>query len=117
MGQLCVTASWATENRAALAKLRILVFLLHVPPLLYVKFLDHVHMNAPAKKDFKEMEKFASPSTLVSTAMEAAQKTLQFVFTDVQERQLVFASLGPVGELLHLSVWHFSPTAGSIFAT
>lgn len=94
MGQPCVTASWATENRAALAKLRILVLLLHVPPLLYVKFLDLVRMNVPAKKDFKEMERFASPSTLVLTAMEAAQKTRQFVFTDVQERQRVFASLG-----------------------
>lgn len=94
MAQPCVTASWATENRAAFAKLRILVLLLHVPPLLYVKFLDHVHMNVPAKKDIKEMERFASPSTLVLTAMEAVQKTLQFVFTDVQERQRVFASLG-----------------------
>lgn len=94
MGQPCVTASWATENRATFAKLRILALLLRVPPLLYVKLLDHKHINVPAKKDFKEMERFASPSTLVLTAMEAAQKTLQFVFTDVQERQLVFASLG-----------------------
>lgn len=62
------------------------MLLLHVPLLLYVKFLDLVHMNVPAKKDFKEMERFASPSTLVLTAMGAAQKTLQFVFTDVQER-------------------------------
>lgn len=94
MGQPCVTANWATENRAALAKLRILVLLLHVPLLLHVKLLDHERINVPAKKDFKEMERFASPSTLVLTAMEAVQKTLQFVFTDVQERQLVFASLG-----------------------
>lgn len=32
-------------------------------------------------------------------------------------RQLVFASLGWVGELLHPSVWHFPAIAGSIFAT
>lgn len=94
MGQPCVTASWATEKRAALAKLRILVLLLHVLPLLYVKLLDHERINVPAKKVFKEMERFASPSTLVLTAMEAAQKTLQFVFTDDQGRQLVVASLG-----------------------
>lgn len=112
-----MTASWATRNRAALAKLRILVVLLHAPPLLNVKFLDLVHMNVPAKKDFKEMGRFASPSTLVLTTMEAAQKTLQFVFTDVQERQPVFASLAQVGELLPRSVWHFPPTAGSTCAT
>lgn len=62
------------------------MLLLHAPPLLYVKFLVYGHMNVPAKKDFKEMERFASPSTLVLTAMEAAQKTLQFVFTEVQDR-------------------------------